>query len=718
MLGTNAVLEIQGTLQLGTNAAFTFLPTIPTVTNPGGFVKFSSTAITSDNIIAGTGSSIILNGINAQDKVLEITQESIHVGALSGSSLSLFKVTNGLITMSNEGRINCGSSLIFYNVKLTSTTGVRNTHRGLTVYGQPNVNIQQSVFENGRYGLYAWLTYGGAPLTLDNCSFVNCKYGLFTHDKGVTLNNCIFYKNTSVPTDADPGGYGWYAEAMSFPCIMNSCTAGGGSANGNAYGVFYKASTVPLQVNNSNISYNYFGLTAVGATVNVKCGSITENKVGIYLLNNGSLRMDNTIAPTGSQVNASNNYTTINTERGGLFYLNGGFNDLTPKILSNSSISGTIAGCSTLPSPPASPYMVKNNKWNNNCNFVSSNYNLTKVFSATLNNPCSPNAVSLLDNDPMNVLAGCGQSSQKCFCPNCPPTIVANPCSTCRTIETANVQNEILSKAVEKAMAKMNSSDSKKYQAAACSFYQILKAGLPDPNEEERNLLDLSYQKMIHCIGAAVKEKEIPAGINSDINAVLEIQNNRTDGYTAVEDYYPKFYSTLDKAQTYRLANRRDVALQLLNNSLSWAEDIEKEELKEWICMIDIEQQVLSRKKQKEEAIKATEECRKNTEHFRFTNAVNNVEVAAANDLIEMKIIPNPVYSSASIEYNVPLDGEVSIELVDMMGRTVRTIRKVSNSKAGIYKHDFNVSGLQGGLYSCILKYNGGLQSSHLMINK
>ncbi|MBI4647900.1 MAG: hypothetical protein HY738_15245, partial [Bacteroidia bacterium] len=143
------MLEIAGNLEITPNTAFTF--------TGSGFVKFSSPLYPSPNIIAGSNSSIILNGSDNSDKVLEITQESFYIPA----NLASFTMNNAKIEMGTNTKMQMnGYNTVFSltNSKMTSNIGSINNHRGLTLYGQPYVTIDHCIFEYGKYGIFAFLT--------------------------------------------------------------------------------------------------------------------------------------------------------------------------------------------------------------------------------------------------------------------------------------------------------------------------------------------------------------------------------------------------------------------------------------------------------------------------------------------------------------------------------------------------------------------------------
>ncbi len=63
-------------------------------------------------------------------------------------------------------------------------------------------------------------------------------------------------------------------------------------------------------------------------------------------------------------------------------------------------------------------------------------------------------------------------------------------------------------------------------------------------------------------------------------------------------------------------------------------------------------------------------------------------------------IAPNPVSSFTKINYELPVDGHVSIKVYDMSGREITTLVN-ENRMAGYHSTEFNVSALQNGLYYC-----------------
>jgi len=204
--GVNTVLDIKGTLNLVANSTLSLLPNLYPQGN--GYIKFSSPLLPkSNNIIAGANSQIILTGTGSTDKVLEITQESIYAGSLSASGITLFSITNGLVALANNSRLTVGRALTLNNVKITSISGSFNNHRGVHIYGQVGVSINNCTFEYGKYGIFK-VPSGVASLTITNSTFRFCTTGLYSVGQGVSLNACQFLNNSTV---------GWNAPSLLLP---------------------------------------------------------------------------------------------------------------------------------------------------------------------------------------------------------------------------------------------------------------------------------------------------------------------------------------------------------------------------------------------------------------------------------------------------------------------------------------------------------------------
>ena len=101
-----------------------------------------------------------------------------------------------------------------------------------------------------------------------------------------------------------------------------------------------------------------------------------------------------------------------------------------------------------------------------------------------------------------------------------------------------------------------------------------------------------------------------------------------------------------------------------------------------------------------------------------FVFHYNNVATALNNDLkIEnsLKIFPNPISSTTTIEFNLSETKNVSLSIIDVTGRVIENISE-RNFTAGENKITMNLSKLQKGIYFCILHSNQKKQTTKLVM--
>ncbi len=78
---------------------------------------------------------------------------------------------------------------------------------------------------------------------------------------------------------------------------------------------------------------------------------------------------------------------------------------------------------------------------------------------------------------------------------------------------------------------------------------------------------------------------------------------------------------------------------------------------------------------------------------------------------------PNPFNASTTIQYGLPQETELDLSLFDLLGRRVMTL--VGGRKgAGVHSVLLDASSLPGGMYLCVMAYNGTSQSRKLLLVK
>ena len=91
--------------------------------------------------------------------------------------------------------------------------------------------------------------------------------------------------------------------------------------------------------------------------------------------------------------------------------------------------------------------------------------------------------------------------------------------------------------------------------------------------------------------------------------------------------------------------------------------------------------------------------------NFEYFNLSNEVEISIPKTFSLSQNYPNPFNPSTKIDFELPVDANVSLLLYDISGRLVSTIVKEFKT-AGYYTADFNASNLSSGIYFYKLQTN------------
>lgn len=107
-------------------------------------------------------------------------------------------------------------------------------------------------------------------------------------------------------------------------------------------------------------------------------------------------------------------------------------------------------------------------------------------------------------------------------------------------------------------------------------------------------------------------------------------------------------------------------------------------------------------------------------ETFEASQQVSSVNLDEADflDLELLKISPNPTKEGATLEYFTPIEGNISIQIIDILGNSVKTI-ETGRKTFGLHRINFNTYDLASGTYTILLKLpNGKVLRTPLLITK
>jgi len=700
-------LQVTGDLHINANSDFSF--------TGNGYLKFDNTDAESRNITCDENASITLSGTGITDKVLEVDQETFYGPSSSygPEDLTSFTISNAKIEMGSNARIQFAvpTAISFTNTKLTSTTGTNNGHRGLYLYGQSSVTINNCDFEYGSKGIYAYLQYGGNNLSISNSDFSNCDFGLWSLTKGVNLTGCTF-------TDCVVG---WYTENMDYMSTAEEC-----QFNSNNWGIwFVGSSTSDFTLNDCNVDYNsQYGVVADGGMMTtIYCGTVKNNVgPGMHMQNNALLEISSYYNPNSGKVDMSGNDITISCYPSGGLFLKAGKNNLAPVI---GGANGKVAmGQINI---PCSNLVIdaKNNKWHTS-NWLSPVNGTDYILNSTACRP--PNTITLKDLSPaaascMLLKGGSSDLTSLSSFGSFAPSFFGN-------INSEHFDNMPFNSAFFNAYN--NSSfmaDGSNDLESIEKFYEILNFTYSTFGFRHE-MQKLGYNYMNALLGRAYKNGLlVNNGILSEqgtkiieiqdllLNSIEESELSALDEITP--EYLNRLYLTIDKSNIYRISGKYSEAIALLSDALSWTlTDDDHDLVTHWICTNEIERMIKNGELEPGEEENIMLECSGGTAKKMAAMIMNSAtQFQKLTDVEDnnyiLKIEPNPVNSISGITSVIESDySNGKIEIYNNIGEIIKTF-EISGSFNQKFVDRIN---FVPGIYWVVLEVDGVKVKSEKMI--
>lgn len=720
--GENAVLEIDGQLYIGNNATFTF--------TGNGLVRFHDSYPPKTNIFAGANSTFSLQGTDIDDEVLEVTGGE---GILPQDQLALFSIKNGTVKLSDGSRINAGCPLTLSSVKFTPTpdnerSNDSNGFRGLHIYGQPSVTIDNCIFEHGYSGIFAPLYNLGSPFSISNTEFNDCSYGIYAQGAGVNLNNIY----------AHDCKYGFYGVGST---MLNTFTQS--DFENNELGIeFFGSKGSRLYLDNCFVHESQLVGTDVDhGKLITHCSNFTNNDLinnefpAIWLSNKATYTSRGSVYPAGGNTVFARNHNAIggalvaSDQSANALQINNGGNDF-----SNMAIgSYPLLFFATIGKSSVQLY-AKNNMWRVPKTTMDPNIIRDRDYVLYNTSTTSSNQVTLYYQPTTeNIACGSvGQFEMKLpdlkkvegttallqdpydFCPQCPVLLTADFVGValdsairyCNRIQEGNLTYETRKTVVDKFNEILES--------------PLVSQALSDPNINY--LYDIAYTQYLEAFSALVQFTPLAqyASLDNSFAALIRLIDNRIARGQLEHDQSEVFYSMMDKAQLYRMLRKMEEAIVTLNTAAALATGEDQIAYSnEWQCMLLNENKILSGQISRESQSSLNEVCtsympirnhEKNIAHrASISEGTKNYANAYFNGVFSLEVIPNIINTnSLPIRLNLPGDGLLTLSLSDVIGRTWNLYHQQSLA-GGNYPLSFDVSGLPNGIY--FLKASYGNES-------
>ncbi|MFK8006889.1 MAG: T9SS type A sorting domain-containing protein [Saprospiraceae bacterium] len=107
-------------------------------------------------------------------------------------------------------------------------------------------------------------------------------------------------------------------------------------------------------------------------------------------------------------------------------------------------------------------------------------------------------------------------------------------------------------------------------------------------------------------------------------------------------------------------------------------------------------------------------------ETFYFDDIMNDVDVAIS-ELDKAKVVvnafPNPADQIVNVKYSIPVSGNITFTLVDMLGRNAQEVNE-GNLYEGNYQTVIDVNGLNSGIYYLVTRLDGEIISTKSIMKK
>lgn len=580
LAGNNAILEIQGNVEIKDNATFTF--------TGDGFIRWNTLYQPNSNVTAGVNSKIKFQGSSRNDKVLEISNENGSGDCWMPDNLTLFQIQSGKVEFLSNGRlvIPCPFSLTASNFETPTTPFA--VSRGVWVAGQTGMFLSGCRFYNT--DIDGKLIYGGNPLKIQTCQFFDFS-NVKIDGAGYQLTNCNF---TNCPSAIE--GSDLYQPSQYRNGTMTNCSAA----------IWNFTSNTAVSINKVNITSpggGYAGIYQQQGLLNLKCSNLSGDDNGIWL-DHSSLN-SSIVGNTGGYSSISGRYSNILLDDANVVNLDNGYNKLLPTFTTTKIITGNlIQTCNGFPLN----FQANNNKWLTN-NSIDPNTTGTpqpnNTYPNAYNNPSASGCTDVKFVDinrgasascaQFDLTSGGGLSVRSVF----------KNCTTCPMINGTFFNNVRMDEAVLLAMSKMELIDTipeptKNDFIAIRMFREIVTTpGLDLTDPDIAFLANYSYQMakttLQNCLntGRLTKANNTP-NLHACSNHYLDILNILQQPVTA-DNFKEQFHLSLDNALIYYWVGKYEEAiLQLGQINNCYLTDEEYRLIKYWISSLELKLQFTS----------------------------------------------------------------------------------------------------------------------------
>ncbi len=688
LAGSNAVLEIAGTLRLGNNQYFS------PATQAGqsrGYIRLLPGA----QIVTGLGAQIALGEVNNFRKLLELAPNA---QITLPATLAQFSINHGEVQMAPGSRLLVHTKAVFMHARFErlGTTGL---HQGVLLTGNYPHQIMASRFNHASTGLELNLIGNlHQPQLLSN-QFNNNQTGLYVHGGGVLIGSGSFSNNTA---------WGMRLLALSAASQVNNVTLNNNfsgiqvsSTNSHPINIqgcsiirnAREVSTVGIEViqgnvncRNNAISYHSTGIAALGqgAQLRLACNNISQADLSIAAFNFALLDLSN----QARNIISNSVISTIYTDHG-LLQLNHGYNDLSNNT-NALPIFGIVApNCYVLNSISTNSVTAvfyelpaENNKFESGFYYPNVNQGLQAPFLETNYHVCDAFGGLTLDkstfypvyrkaNHPNIAFLSCSQAN--------PPwwhdvfnTVNIDGDPSTFVVNSPLYPGVELKQAIRTALndITIDLEQPQNDSLALARFKQILTATYIDMDDSGRELLATANNAMNFALGNAYALGILPVeyGVNPEpLNDMVYTLLSSLDELIAhSDDENLRIKYALDKVLLYRLAGHYETAIAELQNSLA----NQHQNFGYWDCILQLEWSYFQGHLGADQFAQEAQQCMSMYQARRRRRqppSMPNYHSTVSNALA---VSPNPSNSSSTVSFT-RTESPAWLQLTDAQGKLV-----------------------------------------------
>lgn len=712
LAGSDAVLEIEGKLQLGANQHFS-IGTQSSQTP--GYIRFLPGA----QVAAGIGSQMVLGELNNFQKVLELA-ENAQISL--PNTLTQFGISFGEVQMAPGSRLIVPTKAVFVNARF-ERLGSTGMHHGVLLSGNHAHQVTVSRFNNASTGLELNLNGNLFKPVLSTNQFNNNQMGLLVHGGGLLINSGSFTGNTqwalqlsalSAATDVNNVTFTNNANgiqissANSHPVSIQGCSI---NQTTQTAGVGIEVLQGNVTCRSNNILNHFDGILGLGqnAKIRLACNTITNAQYALTSYNYSLFDLSNEARNVVSNSSDAAMYTDFGT-----ILLQNGYNDfsnsnaypilgsMAPNCYSLSTVNTTTGPVSFYDLP------AEHNKF-------ESGFYYPNATSPTLILPlgldvdfhiCDPFGLMWVDydntypmfrkaNNPNIAFVSCSQAN--------PPwwhdvfnevNLASNP--TQWLVHSPLYPGIELKQAISTALNDITVDLDQPQQdsLALVRFKQILTANYANMDETGLALLATANAAMNYALTNAYALGILPVeyGVNPEPldDAVYTILASLDDLIASHDDPMMKSKYALDKALLYRLAGHYETAIDELQNS----EANGHTNFSYWDCMLQLEWSYFQGNIGAEQFALDAENCMGYFQARRQRRQPPVLPVYQNQATTTLVVSPNPTSNSSVFSF-AACENAAAFRILDTQGRLVHR----SELAAGATELTVDAADMPAGIY-------------------